>query len=625
MNRVRRFFVTIRNHLIGILLLVGTVVTFALAFSAWHALLPTSLTGWERISQAAYLALRAFVFGDEYAGIGLRNLGIVETGNLPASIQNQLYTARWTGAFVALGAVVKAALTVFREPLIRLQAMMRARHAVVFGDTVIARKFAEDWAAIRKLPVTHHAHEVEHQWDGVLTLPRNARLNAGLTLNSLRWADRIVISESDEAATVETALEAARRRPETPVFAIVRDPWLAEHVHHAMEHEAAASGQGDLLVTVSEHSASARAVLYRHPAHLIAERSGQDRIHILIAGLGGLGEALVRDLLHTNLVSFLDRPMITVLDLEARAKSTKFALRYPGIIDHYDISFIECDAATMDSAACTLLEERVAVAPVTAAYVTTGERAPPLSIALGLQEQAQRNALFQAPIFIAARDGAGLPVHPGGGNFESCELIAFGSWADINTAGGLLDREPDRLAKEIHETYLKFESGGEAAAPWPKLKERFRNSNRRAVAHTQAKLASLGFDISPLTREFSIELDRPTIRTGEKLFRNATELMNIARLEHDRWSADRLVDGWRYGPTRDNLKRTHPNLVPFDELPPDIAAYDIRLVARLADWIGTGSDGLQRSARFLTPPPERAEDRATLKAAEVDFDAMGRL
>ncbi|MEE2526863.1 hypothetical protein V0U79_10815 [Hyphobacterium sp. HN65] len=306
---LRRFFVTIRNHFIGLLLLFGTLVTFSLAYSAWNALLPDSLVGWDRISQSAYLSLRAFVFGDEYAGIGLQALGISQSDVAAGTIQSQLHMARWTGAFVALGAVMKAALTVFREPLIRLQAMMRAGHAVVFGDSLMARKFAEDWAAIRKRAVTHHAHEIEHQWDGVLTLPRNARLNARLTLNSLRWADRVVISESEEAATIETALEAARHRPRTPVFAIVRDPWLAEHVHHAIEHKGAADGEGDLLITVSEHSASARAVLHRHPVHLLAERAGHDRAHILIAGFGGLGEALVRDLLHTNLVSFLGRPI----------------------------------------------------------------------------------------------------------------------------------------------------------------------------------------------------------------------------------------------------------------------------------------------------------------------------
>ncbi|MCF8879434.1 hypothetical protein L5876_06385 [Hyphobacterium sp. SN044] len=623
MMALRRFIITIRNHSIGIALLIGTIVTFALAFSAWNALLPDSMTGWERLSQAAYLSLRAFVFGDEYAGIGLQALGIAEADGTSTALQSQLHIARWTGAFVALGAILKAALTVFREPLIRVQAIMRAGHAVVFGDSLIARKFAEDWATIRKRAVTHHAHEAEHKWDGVLTLPRNARLNARLTLNSLRWADRIVISESSEAATIETALEAARQRPGTPTFAIVRDPWLAEHVHHAIEHKGEAGEQGDLLITVSEHSASARAVLHRHPAYLLAERAGHGRVHILIAGFGGLGEALVRDLLHTNLVSFLDRPMITVLDLQAPKKSKTFALRYPGLADHYDISFIECDAAAVDEAACTRLVERLERAPLTAAYVTTGEQAPPLAVALALQEQARRQGLFEAPIFIAARDGAGLPVRPGGADFQPCELAAFGSWSEINSAGGLLDREPDQLAREVHETYLKFEAAGEASVPWPRLKERFRNSNRRAVAHTHAKLASLGFDISPLIRNRPIATTRPVVATGETLFRNATEFMNIARLEHERWNADRLVDGWRYGPTRDDLKRTHPNLVSFDELPPDIAAYDIRLVARLADWVRTGKDGIMRSARFSTPPPERGEDREALKAAGIDMDEIG--
>jgi hypothetical protein len=36
---------------------------------------------------------------------------------------------------------------------------------------------------------------------------------------------------------------------------------------------------------------------------------------------------------------------------------------------------------------------------------------------------------------------------------------------------------------------------------------------------------------------------------------------------HDSWSAEKLADGWVYGEVKDVEKKTHPCLVPFEELP----------------------------------------------------------
>jgi hypothetical protein len=37
--------------------------------------------------------------------------------------------------------------------------------------------------------------------------------------------------------------------------------------------------------------------------------------------------------------------------------------------------------------------------------------------------------------------------------------------------------------------------------------------------------------------------------------------------QHDAWSKDKIKAGWVYGPERDDIKKIHPCLVPFDELP----------------------------------------------------------
>ena len=40
----------------------------------------------------------------------------------------------------------------------------------------------------------------------------------------------------------------------------------------------------------------------------------------------------------------------------------------------------------------------------------------------------------------------------------------------------------------------------------------------------------------------------------------------LAKHVHDAWMRVRISEGWSYGPQRDDGRRTHPCLVPFDQL-----------------------------------------------------------
>lgn len=53
-----------------------------------------------------------------------------------------------------------------------------------------------------------------------------------------------------------------------------------------------------------------------------------------------------------------------------------------------------------------------------------------------------------------------------------------------------------------------------------------------------------------------------------------TEL--LARNTHENWARQRLSDGWRWGPVREDASREHPCLVPYEELPEAERDYDRR-------------------------------------------------
>lgn len=48
----------------------------------------------------------------------------------------------------------------------------------------------------------------------------------------------------------------------------------------------------------------------------------------------------------------------------------------------------------------------------------------------------------------------------------------------------------------------------------------------------------------------------------------------IAKNVHEIWAETRISQGWRYGEQRDDEKKTHPCLVPYEELSEEEKEYD---------------------------------------------------
>jgi hypothetical protein len=67
----------------------------------------------------------------------------------------------------------------------------------------------------------------------------------------------------------------------------------------------------------------------------------------------------------------------------------------------------------------------------------------------------------------------------------------------------------------------------------------------------------------------------PIDTTGVKLsddIEGLTEL--LASNAHDIWARQRMAEGWRYGPERNDSRKEHPSLVPYEELSESEKEYD---------------------------------------------------
>lgn len=68
---------------------------------------------------------------------------------------------------------------------------------------------------------------------------------------------------------------------------------------------------------------------------------------------------------------------------------------------------------------------------------------------------------------------------------------------------------------------------------------------------------------------------RPIDASGVSLPRELEELRErLAENVHEVWTAQRVADGWRYGPRRDDDRKEHPGLVPYDRLSEAEKEYD---------------------------------------------------
>ena len=52
----------------------------------------------------------------------------------------------------------------------------------------------------------------------------------------------------------------------------------------------------------------------------------------------------------------------------------------------------------------------------------------------------------------------------------------------------------------------------------------------------------------------------------------------LAENSHDHWARKRIEEGWRYGASRNDSEKQHPDLVPYSHLPESEKEYDRKVV-----------------------------------------------
>jgi hypothetical protein len=118
----------------------------------------------------------------------------------------------------------------------------------------------------------------------------------------------------------------------------------------------------------------------------------------------------------------------------------------------------------------------------------------------------------------------------------------------------------EKLAMNLHSKHRMLHDDSDVInfswlKPWAELDEEAKNSIRDQVRYIPNVLHKINYDI------ISVKEKPENIQFTSK------ELDILAEYEHKRWSLHKKEAGWKYGKVKDEKKKTHPSLVPWDSLP----------------------------------------------------------
>lgn len=332
-----------------------------------------------------------------------------------------------------------------------------------------------------------------------------------------------------------------------------------------LRHRFARAGQQAFfrLELFNVFESGARAWLNEHPPFVRTGEAPDGRPHLLVVGAGQMGMSLVVGAARQWLTLDPDlrlHPRITIVDREAERRKESLLLRLPRLGEVCDLVAVTTDVTWPEFAEGKFLRGWDGRFDVTTIYVCLDDEARGVAAALELHELVSED---DVPVVLRTAETAGLAAAVQGyGTVRIFPLLDRTCAPEV-----LLGETPNEmLARGIHEDYVRHErdagktvEDNESLVDWHELPEGLKESNRRQADHISVKLNAIGFTY-----------ESPGDGALEAVSFTPEQVEYLARMEHDRWVAERLFEGWTYAKGPKNIERkTSPDLVSWEELAED--------------------------------------------------------
>jgi hypothetical protein len=473
-------------------------------------------------------------------------LFVLESGGVEPPVPWQLEIARFLAPAVTVAAAALALIALFREQarLLRVRLAYRG-HAVVAGlgakGTALARRLDEEGVPL--VGVDHDAAApgvAACRARGIPVVVGDAADPRVLARAGLRRARLLFATCGEDGTNADVASAARGSGAEgVNVYAQLDDLDLWRHL--AGHELGAESGSGVRVEYFNLENAAAQVLVATHPPF----EPGDEAPHVVVTGTEGVGESVVLAVARRWLAERPDpvsRLRLSVYGDEAEADCARLLERHAAL-----------------GAACDVRAAAADAPPASAAYVCLRPDGRAVSAALALRASGLAGA---TPVVVLVSDesrGVATALDPAAG-VQAFGVLNRASAADLANQGTI-----EVLARAKHAQYVRDElrrgrsvEENPSMVPWHELEESLRDSNRRFAEGVGAKLREAGLVVVPasLADPNAVEMALPE-----------EQVEALAVAEHDRWMADLVADGWRYGAgAKDPVAKTHPSLVPWDDL-----------------------------------------------------------
>lgn len=505
--------------------------------------------------------------------------------------------------YAALAAPVVGLLFAFSgqlgRSLARIFNLGAAHHVVIAGDSPAALSLAQDCRK-RKDSVILIADDLPGETalglrrKGVIVLEGNATHVETLRTARAHHAAHVVAYEADDTANLQ--IEAAvrrlvgesRRRPPIGVHVATRSPMLlkeAREMRSAQMRQKKPTAPSIDPKPFSLDELAARALIQKEGQTLLshAQELGHDRVHFVFFGFDRAAEAVAERVLMSLWSAHFAPPRLTVLTPDHDAVEAGFRARHRDAFAHAvwtaDISFLPFDWDVASVGAEVLQGVEQQRGKPTAIVVSTGTDPGNIHLAITLKRVCNAHQGWPVPIYMRESSQSEFSQQYARGD-ETVELDAylqaFGAHQVNSTRARVIDGALDQGAAVAHEFYNKglgkrdpmsMRELQSAMKDWSDVFETYRAANRAVADAALVKVWDAGW--------------RPALKSekGDTAPTVAVDLMErLARTEHDRWMAERLMSGWRptaAGEARNNDLMAHDKLVPWESLSADDRNNDV--------------------------------------------------
>ena len=561
----------------------------------------------------------------------------MNSGAVEPPVPWELNVARLLVPALAAYTLWRAAAVLFREQLAALRLWRWRDHVVICGLSrkgwLLARGFLDRGERVVVIEEDEHNDLIEPCRErGAVVLLGDATDPALLHKAAMPRARRVIAVTADDGVNAEIAVRVQALAREASASSFNLHPSTFMRVQ-ALAREAAARQPRRDPLTCTVHLVDPRLCELARARELSMEEGAPFRLelfnvfesggrlmweayrgerdgapeHILVVGLGRLGESLVvhavrerywradeadaaagpeegpgTAALPRSASDAVARLRITVIDEEAGWKCRALEQRYPKLAAACDLAPLEMDVRWPEFEAGAFLEEGPGYPAVSAIFVCFDDDSLGLATALALGHRLRER---QVPVIVRMAEAGGLAalIQPGAGDgMGFANLHAFGLLDHTCSPEVILGGTHQLLARAIHEGYVRRGlTAGEtletnpSLAPWEELPEDLRQSNFAQADFIGAHLHALGYELEPLT-----DWDAAALSFSEE------EVERLAQMEHERFVAERLAAGWLAAPDAKDLRgKASPSLGPWADLPEDIKERDRATVRRIPQFL----------------------------------------